>query len=487
MKPSRLLSSVPPGLFLALALFCAAGRGADKVPVTTDSKEALDRFLEGRTLFDNLRITDAIPYFQGALEKDAGFALAHLYLAQAAPTAKQFFAELGKADEASARATRGEQLQIKAFKAASYADQATAQTLYRELVGLFPDDERAQTLLGTSYFGQQDYVQAAEHLKKATDIAPGFAPAYNQLGYVYRFLKKYDDAEATFRKYTELLPTDPNPFDSYAELLLKVGRFDESITQYQKALAVDPHFLNSFVGIASCLMYQNKHDDALAELQKAYEVARNDGERRFALFSRGVVYQDEGMPDKALGEIEKEYAVAEKINDQALMSADLTLIANILLHNGKPDEALVKFNAANSLIQKSSLAKEVKENNELLHHYNVAKVYLAKGDVAGAKSETEKFRKGAETGKNKNQVRLSHELAGMIAFHEKDLGKSVDELNQANQQDPNVLYHIALAYQGSGKTDDAKKYATMAAKDNVLPFMNYAYVRMKAEKLLAAL
>ena len=86
--------------------------------------------------------------------------LAHLYLAQSAATANEFFAELTRADETSGHASRGEQLWIKAFKAASFADPATAQKLFQELVSAFPDDERAQTLLGITYFGQQDYAQA---------------------------------------------------------------------------------------------------------------------------------------------------------------------------------------------------------------------------------------------------------------------------------------------------------------------------------------
>jgi tetratricopeptide (TPR) repeat protein len=487
MRPSRLLLSALPGLLLALALSAPPAGAADKIPVTTESKEALARFLKGRALFDNLRITDALPYFQGAVEADASFALAHLYLAQASPTVKVFFAELGKADETSAHASRGEQLYIKAVKAGAYADAATAQKLYMELVASFPDDERAQTLLGTSYFAQQDYAQAAEHLKKATDLNPDYAPAYNQLGYVYRFLNRYDDAEKTFKKYTELLPSDPNPFDSYGELLLKMGRFDESITQYQKALAVNPQFANSFAGIASCLMYQNKHDEALAELQKMYDIARNDGERRFALFSRSVVYQDQGNPAAAIGEVEKEHAIAEKTNDAASMSGDLALIANILLNDGKADEALAKFKESDAAIQNSSLAKEVKDNNALLSRFNLARVYIAKGDMAAAKAETAKFRKGVEASKNKNQIRLAHELAGMIAFHEKDDARAIEELKAANQQDPNILYHLALAFQRSGKADEAKQYATWAAKNNVLPLMRYAYVRLKAEKLLAAL
>ncbi len=487
MRPSRLHRTAAPCLILALALSAAAVRGAEKIPVTSKSHEALSSFREGKKLFDNLRLTDAYPYFQKAAEADPDFALAHLFLAQSAPTAKVFFAELKKADETSAHASRGEQIWIRAVKAGAYADQAAALKLYAQLVEEFPGDEQAQTFLGTTYFAQQDYSRAAEHLKKATDIAPGYGPAYNQLGYVYRFLGRYDDAEQTFKKYTELLPTDPNPFDSYGELLLKMGKFDESITQYEKALSVNPHFANSFVGIASCLMYQNKHDEALAELQKMYDNARNDGERRFALFSRSVVYQDEGQPDLAIAEVEKEHSIAEQTGDAASMSGDLALIANILLNDGKADEALAKFKESDQVIRKSSLAREVKENNALLNQFNFTRVSIAKGDLEAAKKEAGIFRKGVEASKNKNQVRLAHELTGMISFHEKDYGRAIDELKEANQQDPNVLYHLALACQGDGKADEAKKYAAAAAKFNSLPIMRLAYVRVKAEKLLEAL
>ena len=111
---------------------------------------------------------------------------------------------------------------------------------YTELVRLFPNDERAQTLLGNVYFGRQDYETAIEHFVKATTINPSFSQPYNQLGYAYRFLEKFDDAENAFKKYTQLIPDDPNPYDSYAELLMKMGRFDESIKMYEKALVDRP-------------------------------------------------------------------------------------------------------------------------------------------------------------------------------------------------------------------------------------------------------
>ena len=70
-----------------------------------------------------------------------------------------------------------------------------------------------------------------------------------------------------------------------------------------------------------------------------YDMARNDGEKRFALFSRSVVLQDEGKPAEAIAEVEKEHGIAERTNDAASMSGDLALIANILLNDGKADDA----------------------------------------------------------------------------------------------------------------------------------------------------
>lgn len=473
-------------LLVALTV-CSLAAPGEKIPLTVSSKDAEMQFLKGRTLVDNLRLTDAIPHFQKAVEIDPAFAMAHLYLAQTAPTAKVFFAELDKAVENSKRVSKAEQLWINGVRAGAYADPITQRKLYKELVEMFPADERAQTLLGISYFGQQEYADAARHLKKATEIAPDFAPAYNQLGYAYRFLGDYAKAEETFRRYTELLPDDPNPFDSFGELLLKMGRFDEAIVQYRKALSINEHFANSYTGIAAALMYQGKHADARTEMQKAFSIARNDGEKRAALFALAVIAMDEGQTELAMQEMQKQYAIAEAIHDPAAMAGDLVLTGNILLQVGNAEQARARYDKALATIKSSKLAAEVKDNAALIYHYNIGRVATVKGDLESARKEADLFRKGVEVKGNQNQIRLSHELAGMIALAEKQHGKAIDELRQANQQDPRILYGLARACQADGQKEEARKYAQAAAKFNGLPFLNYAYVRLKAEQLLTTL
>ena len=107
-----------------------------------------------------------------------------------------------------------------------------------------------------------------------------------------------------------------------------------------------------------------------SEAWKLHEAARNDGERRTALFAAAVIYADEGKLDQALAELNKEYAVAERINDAAAMSADLVAMGDVALEAGKPDEAR-KFYARSLMQQeRSDLSDEVKEDGRLNHHYN---------------------------------------------------------------------------------------------------------------------
>jgi tetratricopeptide (TPR) repeat protein len=488
MKKRYMFALLPALLLVALAIMlggCGKKKDEGKIPVTSSSNEALSEFLEGRTLSDNLRVTDAIEHFQKALAKDPNFAMAHLHLAQAAGTNKELFDHLKQAVALSNKVSEGERLCILGLEAGTYRDPIKQRELYQQLATLFPTDERALMLLGTNYFIQQDYPKAAEYLNTATVVAPAFAPAYNQLGYSYLFLNRFAEAENIFKKYTELIPNDPNPYDSYAELLLKMGRFDEAITQYRKALSLDPKFIGSFNGIAAALMYEGKYDDALAETQKAYDAARNEGEQRTALFTKTVIYLDHGKFDLGLQEMENQYAISEKSTDVASMANDLIVMGSILLEMGKYDDARGRFDKAANIIVQSDLPPAVKKNAERFHHYYVAQIALMKKDFNNANAELDQFRQEAEAIKALYQIRLVHETRGTIALMQKNYDGTIAELEQANQQDPYNHYRIALAYEAKGNKEKAKQYFTQAAKFNGLPSLNYAFVRTKAEKMLA--
>jgi len=461
----------------------SAPAATGKVPITTKSEDARKEYLQGRYLSEKLLGQDSLQHFDKAIALDPDFATAELARANNSPTAKEFFEHLNKAVGLADKTSDGEKLFILANQAGANGDVAKQKGHLDKLVAAYPNDERAQFVLGNYFFGQQDYAPAIEHYEKATELAPDYSPAFNILGYAYRQQQDYSNAEQAFKKYVELIPNDPNPYDSYAELLLKMGKFDDSITQYRKALSIDPHFVPSHFGISADLTYQGKPLEAEAELGKMADQSRNDGELRTALFGLAVVAADSGKLDKALQQIDKEFAVAEKKNDAAAMAADLQAKGNILAEMQKYDEAGKTFDRSLKYVADSGLSQEIKDNAQLLHHFNLSALAIGKKDYAAANTHAEEFRKGAEASKNPAQVKLAHELAGRIALAQKDYDKSISELQQSNLQDPRNLYRLGQAYDGKGDHTKAQEFYGNAAKFNSLPALNYAFIRTKAEKL----
>ncbi|HKD16984.1 MAG TPA: tetratricopeptide repeat protein [Thermoanaerobaculia bacterium] len=455
--------------------------GDGKVPITTSSAEAKAEYEQGRTLVDNLKITDAAPHFQKAVELDPSFAIAELSVANSSPNGTAFFEHLNKAVALADKASNGEKLTILAAQAGANGDLTGQRNDLEQLVAAYPNDERAHFALGTMDFAQNRYPEAIEQFQKAVALNPNYASAYNLLGYSLRQNVNYPESEKAFQKYVELIPKDPNPYDSYAELLLKMGRFDDAITQYRKALEIDPNFVNAHQGIAMALLYQGKPDQAAAELANIDKKARTDAERRTGLFALYVVHVDSGKLQRALQDAQAQYQLGEKSNDVGAMSFDKGLEGTILLEMGKPDQAKAQYEEGVKLVQASNLSQDIKNNSDLVLHYNLARVAVAKKDFATARQEADEFRAGATASKNPNQLKNSHELDGIIALAEKDYDKAIAELSQANSQNPQDFYRICVAYQGKGDAAKATEYCTKAADFNSLPNQNYAWVRVKAK------
>lgn len=470
-------------IFLCTAVFAVAAEDG-KIPITTTSEKAKSDYLKGRDLAEKLRVQDSMQYFQSAIKADPNFALAHLNLAFAEPNGRLFNDDLNKAVSLSNKASQGEKLWILAVQAGANGLPSKQGEYFENLAAKYPNDERAHNLLGTYYFGLQQYDKAIQQYENAVNINQEFTPAYNLLGYAYRFQEQYDKSEKAFRKYIDLIPNDPNPYDSYAELLMKIGRYDESIENYKKALNLDQNFVNSYVGISDNLNFKGDYQSARTELDKLLQVARNDGERRTAIFAKAVSYLNEGNHQGALQELDKQLALAKKMNDPAGVSGDLNTIGLVLLEKNQTKEAQSKFDEGLKAVTSSNQSAEQKKVAERNHVYLSAQAALQSGDLKTAEANQAELRKQAEAEKNTFVTNLAHELAGRIAFQKKDYDAAIKELNQSNLQDPYNLYRLGLAYQAKNDEKNARSVFQKAANFNGLNNLNYAFVRDKAKQEL---
>ena len=487
----RSVRQTRPAIVGAVLLACTAAApyapvalgAADKVPITTASNDARDLYLKGRELAEKLRATDARRFYEQAVAKDPNFALGYLGLANTSGTTKEFIDAISRAAAVATGVSEGEKHMVLGLEAAMKGQPAEVLSHYTELVRLFPNDERAHTLLGNLHFGRQEYDAAVKEYVRATAINPAFSQPYNQLGYAYRALDKLHDAEAAFKKYVQLIPDDPNPHDSYAELLMKIGRFKESVAAYEKALSLDPRFVASYVGIGNNHLCEGRTDEARTAFAKIAAIARTTGERRLARFWTAASYVHDGATDKALDELRAGYALADAENDAATMSGDLVQMGDVLREAGRFDDASAKYAEAVAVINKASVPEEVKDATRRNHLFEEARLAVARADLATARTKAADYERQIAARKAPFEVRQLHELRGSIALADKRAAEAVAEFKAANQQDPKILYLTALALRDAGNTREAGVVATKAARFNALSF-NYGFVRTRAAKLI---
>ncbi len=451
-----------------------------QVPVTTTSDSARDAYLAGRKLQESLRAADARVEFEKAAAADPTFALAQLGLATTAQSNQEFFAAAKKAEELAVASSDGERRMIEAFMAGVNGEPEGQLALLQSLETSFPDDQRVQQQLATfHFFTRQEYATAARHLERAIAIDPGFSPAYNLLGYSRRFLGDFAGAEDAFRKYTELIPDEPNPQDSYAELLMKVGRFDDSIASYRRALEIDPSFVNAYVGIANNLMFQGKAEEARAVLGELRGVARNDGQRRLAHIWSAQSYLHEGDSEQALVEIRRGTEIAAASEDFGAIAFDLNLEAEVLLAAGRLDDAERAFREAVEMTLRSGATAEVKEAAQRNALYDLGRVAVARGNLEQARELGQQYRQRVEIAKIPLELWQLRELDGLILTAGGDWAGAAAALEQANQQDPRVLFALSRAIAGSGNAEAGHAACRRVVEFNQLN-LNYGLVRPAA-------
>ncbi|MGK7312683.1 MAG: tetratricopeptide repeat protein [Candidatus Longimicrobiales bacterium M2_2A_002] len=151
--------------------------------ITTESPEALRRFLEGESLYRRLAFREAIDAYERAVALDPEFALAYYRLGTARgwlalPTA--FDARL-QAYEHRDRLPEREALLVEAEYRSRAGALPSGVALLREGVRRFPDDPEIWYQLGDIYihYGPQLLVspmEAGAALERAVELDPGFAP-----------------------------------------------------------------------------------------------------------------------------------------------------------------------------------------------------------------------------------------------------------------------------------------------------------------------
>jgi TolB-like protein/Flp pilus assembly protein TadD/tRNA A-37 threonylcarbamoyl transferase component Bud32 len=213
------------------------------------SPEAHEAYLKGRYYW-NLRTEESlkkgIEYFQKAIERDPGCALAYVGLADSYLNLMGW--DLMAPKEAYPRA-----------KAAALKALEVDETL-----------AEAHVPLGAAGFAYEwDWVGAEKELRRAIELNPSYATAHNFYAQYLMYLGRHNEAITEIKRAQDLDPLSPINNTVGGMAFFFARRYDEAIAEFRRTLELNPGFYPAHLSLADAYEQEKLYDEAISEYRKA--------------------------------------------------------------------------------------------------------------------------------------------------------------------------------------------------------------------------
>lgn len=278
----------------------------------TQNPEAYELYLKGRyewTQFQPDSIARALQYYEQAVVKDPGYALAWAGIAHALITSPV----TAEANRDTVRPASLDALQRALEFGANLAETQLA-------LGSF------------HFFLDQNLPPAEAAARQAVLLDPNNAMAHMFLGIVLNQQDKYVEARAMLRRARELDPLFPLMFANSALVSLNAGEPREALEFATQAIAINPEFWVGYLHLGNALLALNDYDAAIEAFLAAEKLSGNNSAR--AASSRAFVLAKLGRQDEARD------ILADMIARSAARSVPNYHVAVVYAGLGESDSAL---------------------------------------------------------------------------------------------------------------------------------------------------
>jgi len=281
---------------------------------STVNPEAYQLYLKGRYLGNQATasgLRKSIEYFDQAINKDPGYALAYAGLADS-------YSALG-----------GNWLYLPPNETIPKAKAAAKKAL--ELDNTLAE---AHAALAYATFFDWDWSSAEREFKRAIELNPNSALSHERYSEFLRTRLRFNESMAEAQRAQELDPLSPDIVANLGFLYLFTRRYDESIAQFHKALELNPDVAPIRTGLPSAYAMKRMYPQAVGEYGKIPDQDKAvASENQFVASFRGWVYAVSGRRTDAL-------KIAQEFRDLSSHSyVDFYLVAGIYAGLGDKNEA----------------------------------------------------------------------------------------------------------------------------------------------------
>jgi tetratricopeptide (TPR) repeat protein len=163
-------------------------------------------------------------------------------------------------------------LAAQAAQKLSAGDAAGAVEAENEILKILPGDAVHFYDLSLAEDSLKDFAAEQVALKRAVELRPDFALAYNQLGYLAIHDNDQTAAEGYFRKAIASAPQYAEAESNLGSLLAREGKDAEAEQYFRAAVAANPRYTDAWINLAASLAARSMFTEAREAVQNALRV-----------------------------------------------------------------------------------------------------------------------------------------------------------------------------------------------------------------------
>jgi eukaryotic-like serine/threonine-protein kinase len=312
---------------------------------STEDIVAYDLYLKGRNALrghqDVANLKAALAYFEQALQKDSGFALAYVGLADGSlamyrETKDAQWAQKAVAAGEQARSLNDQLPEVSLSLGSIYAatgKPSEAIAVLTRVLALAPNSDEADRRLGAAYEAAGQAEEAVKAYQKAIEVNPYYWLNYSVLGGAYFKMGNLEAALGPYRRMTELEPNNVWGFLNVGAVLFSQGKYEECIPAFQKALAIQPSW-QTLSNLGTAYFYLKRYAESVDTFEKA--VAMNPNQEA-VVGNLADAYRWSGSPEKASATYTR--AIALAYQELEVNPRDPAVMANLALYYAKTGQA----------------------------------------------------------------------------------------------------------------------------------------------------
>ncbi len=174
---------------------------------------------------------------------------------------------------------------------------AEAESIYRQLLGFYPNNTDLWHLLGVVEQQKGNLEEGLRLIQKAIAANPANYAYYNNLGLLLTKMGRREEAVPVFETCIRLYPEGAESHYNMGITLAELGRAAESVEAYRAALRLNPKHPSARLNLGLSLTLAGRLDEAIAHYHAVLKADPSDASIAVNL---GNLYKDSARLDEAI-------------------------------------------------------------------------------------------------------------------------------------------------------------------------------------------